>query len=57
MREKQTTEVAGALKYLWDMLEIPEDDLDRGMLVRCLEGPTRSVLYSLLCVNDSQTSL
>jgi len=53
VREKQATDVAGALKYLWDLLEVPEDDLERGMLVRCLEGPTRLQMQSIdRCRNE-----
>eukprot|EP00210_Caulerpa_lentillifera_P006216 g5938.t1 len=52
-REKQTAEVAAALKYLWDMLEIPEDDLDRGMTMRALEGPTKLHMQSIeKCRNE-----
>ena len=40
-REKQTAEVAEVLKSLWKALDIPEDDLERGIHVRALEGPTR----------------
>jgi len=40
-REKQTQEVAEILRSLWDALNIPEDDLERGIHVRALEGPTK----------------
>lgn len=47
-REKQTVEVADVLKNLWEALDIPEDDLERGIHMRALEGPTRSQLPLLL---------
>ena len=40
-REKQIVEVADVLKNLWNALDIPEDDLERGIHIRALEGPTR----------------
>lgn len=48
-REKQTAGIAEVLRNLWDVLNIPEDDLERGITVRSLEGPTRSKINPLIC--------
>jgi len=52
-REKQVVEVADVLKNLWNVLGIPEDNLERGIHIRALEGPTRLHLQSIeKCKNE-----
>ncbi|GMH38817.1 hypothetical protein BSKO_06715 [Bryopsis sp. KO-2023] len=41
VREQQASELSEVLHNLWKVLKVEEDDIDRGIHKRLLEGPTR----------------
>ncbi|GMH43304.1 hypothetical protein BSKO_11226 [Bryopsis sp. KO-2023] len=40
-REQKAGEMSNVLNNLWKVLDVPDDDMDRGIHRRLLEGPTR----------------
>ncbi|CAD7704639.1 unnamed protein product [Ostreobium quekettii] len=47
VRQQQALEMTDILRNLWTALDVPQNDVDRGIFTRLMEGPSRLHLKSL----------